>query len=348
MVTEYLQNEYVRATLILLGVYIGIKLLILITSKILPNITGKTKTTWDDELLGRTTGPITWVAMLTGLRFAIGQIALQETYKKTVEGILGTLLSLAIVTLIYHLIDSVITAGMTKAAKKARIQVNESLIQFSKSILKFVAGIAAFLLILNNWGIQIGPLLAGLGVAGIAIAFALQNTLGNIFGGISMLLDRSVNKDDWVTLEDGTTGVVKSVGIRSTRVRTFDNEIIIVPNGKLSDSNIKNIALPEPKARVVIPFGVAYGSNIEKVKKIVMKEINGIKNKIDEPEPMVMFLEMADSALNFKAYFYVKSFEDRFKATDEANTKIYNALNKNNISIPFPQMDIHIKEHKKK
>ena len=125
---------------------------------------------------------------------------------------------------------------------------------------------------------------------------------------------------------------------------TFDNEIIIVPNGKLAESNIHNIAKPEPKSRVVIPFGVAYGSDIEKVRKIVMEEIKKIIGFIDDPEPVVRFIEMANSSLNFKAYFFVDSFEKRFNAIDEANTKIYNALNKAKISIPFPQVDVHLKK----
>ena len=109
---------------------------------------------------------------------------------------------------------------------------------------------------------------------------------------------------------------------------------------------IQNVAEPEPKTRVVIPFGVAYGSNVSKVKKIVITELNKIENFIANPEPIVRFTEMANSSLNFKAYFYVDSFENKWKAIDEANTLIYNALNKNKISIPFPQLDINIKEKK--
>jgi potassium-dependent mechanosensitive channel len=148
-----------------------------------------------------------------------------------------------------------------------------------------------------------------------------------------------------VSLDNGAVyGKIMKINLRSTKVQTFNNEIIIVPNSKLAENNIENLAQPEPKSRVVVPFGVAYGSDIEKVKKIVLKEINSVKNIVNEPEPTVKFLEMANSSLNFKAYFFVDSFENKFGALDEANTKIYNALNKNKISIPFPQMDVHLKK----
>jgi len=113
----------------------------------------------------------------------------------------------------------------------------------------------------------------------------------------------------------------------------------------LAESIIQNVALPEPKSRVVIRFGVAYGSDIDKVKKIVLKEIRSVANIVlDDPEPKVSFRKMGDSSLDFKALFYVDDYGDRFDAIDEANTKIYNALNKSGIEIPFPQMDVHLKK----
>ena len=210
--------------------------------------------------------------------------------------------------------------------------------------MKVVLIIATIIYLLSYWGIEIGPLLAGVGIGGIAIAFALQSSLANVFGGISIILDKTIRVGDLVKLSDGTTGTILHIGLRSTRVKTFDNEMIFVPNSKLSNENVQNIAMPEPKSRVVIPFSVAYGSKIEEVKKIVMKEIKTVQGFANDPEPSVRFLEMADSALNFKAYFFVNSYEERFAAIDEANTKIYNALNKAKISIPFPQMDVHLKK----
>jgi len=166
--------------------------------------------------------------------------------------------------------------------------------------------------------------------------------LSNIFSGISVILDKSVRVNDLIYLGTDAKGKILKVGLRSTKIRTFDNELIIVPNNKLADSMIQNVALPDPKTRATVPFSVAYGSNIEKVKKIVLKELKTISD-LDESENLVVrFIEMGDSSLIFKAYFYVDSFDNKWKAIDEANTKIYNALNKNGISIPFPQMDVHL------
>lgn len=340
MIEEYLQNPYVRASLIFLAVFLGVRLLIFIFQKLLPKFTKKTKTDLDDVLLEKTSLPITSIALLIGIRIGIGELRLDETFQVTLNSVWFTLMILVGSFLAYFVIDAIIVIGVSDLLQKRGS--DKSLLQFFHSIIKISIFIGAFLWILSVWGFEIGPLLAGLGIAGLAIAFALQSTLENVFGGISILLDKSVKVGDLVYVDKDVGGKILKINLRSTKIRTFDNELIIVPNGKLASSNIQNVALPEKKTRVVVDFGVAYGSNIEKVKKIVLKELKKIDRILDEPEPVVRFLEMADSSLNFKAYFYVETFDIRLDAKDQANTLIYNALNKNKIEIPFPQMDVHM------
>jgi len=344
MLEAYFANEYVRALIVFLIFFVVLRLLIVFITRVLPRLVSKTETKIDDVILKRASGPFTIIALLAGIRLAIGEINISESWNITVDGILLTLMIFAGAILIYYIIDTLIVVGMTELGDKSKKRINESLLQFFHSILKIVIVVGTLLVVLASWGVEIGPLLAGLGVAGLGVAFALQSTLSNVFGGVSMLLDKSINVGDIVKLDADTGGTILKINLRSTKIRTFDNELIIVPNGKLANSNIQNIALPDPKTRVVVPFGVAYGADIEKVKKIIMKEIVKVKNYVDNPEPAVRFIEMADSTLKFKAYFYVNTFDIRLSSLDEANTRIYNALNKNKIEIPFPQMDVHLKK----
>ena len=342
MLEEYVGNDYLRALVVFLAVFVVLRVFLFVVVRVLPKLVSKTKTNLDDAILTSTRGPLTLVVILAGVRFALGEIALGESFVQTINGVLLTLIILAGAVLVYHVVDVFIVIGLGEFGGGKRI--DKSLVQFFHGILKIAIFIVAFLVVLASWGIEIGPLLAGIGVAGIAIAFALQSTLSNIFGGISMLLDKSIKVGDVVNLDDGTSGNILRINLRSTKIKTFNNELVIVPNGKLSESNIMNVALPEPKTRVVVPFGVAYGSDVDKVKRVVLKEVKLVANYIDEPEPSVKFLEMGDSALKFKAFFYVDSFDNRYSALDEANSRIYKALNKNGIVIPFPQVDVHLKK----
>ena len=344
MLEQYIAHDFLRFTIILIGGFIVLRLFIFILEKIVLGITIKTKTNFDDVLIKKTSKPLTFLVLMIVLKVALNELFLGDKTGDIINKIVISFLILAIFLVVYAGFFLVIDRSWKKFGKKHDKGKNQGLFYLLEGTLKVVFVIFLFLIVLKFWGVAVGPLLAGIGIGGIAIAFALQSSLGNIFGGISIILDDSIRVGDVVNLSDGVSGKILKIGLRSTKIKTFDNEVIIVPNSKLADGNIHNVAKPDPKSRVIIPFGVAYGSNIEIVKKLVLQEIKKIKGFIDDPEPSVKFLEMSDSSLNFKVYFFVDSFENRFAAVDEANTRIYNALNKAKISIPFPQLDVNLKK----
>ena len=344
MLEQYIAHDYLRFVVVLLGGFFVLRLFTFILEKLVLKLTVKTKTKLDDLLVKKLSKPLTFLVLMIVLRVALNELVLGEKIGDILNKIVFSLIIICIFIVVYSVFFLVINTGWKKLNKEQNKGKNQGIFHLLEGTLKVVFVIVIFLIILQFWGVAIGPLLAGIGIGGIAIAFALQSSLANIFGGISIILDDSVRVGDLVNLADGVSGKILKIGLRSTKIMTFDNEVIIVPNGKLADSNIHNIAKPEPKSRVVIPFGVAYGSDVEKVKKIVLQEIKKIIGFVNAPEPIVRFLKMADSGLDFKAYFFVDTFENRFNAIDEANTRIYNALNKAKISIPFPQVDVHMKK----
>jgi MscS family membrane protein len=344
---QFIANEYLRALVVLVAFILIIRIILSVFLRAIIKLTSKTKTDIDDILIKSASGPLTVIAFLLGLKFSLDELGYSEAFSLNVSRIIFSGIVISFAYLIFALIDGVLIRALKKVSDKTKSDIDDTLTHLISGVLKFALIILAMLYILDLWGIEVLPILGALGVAGIAVALALQPTLSNIFSGVSIILDKSVRVDDLVYLDDKTKGKILKIGLRSTKIRTFDNELIIVPNSKLADSTIQNVALPEPESRAVVPFSVAYGSDIEKVKKIVVKEIKTIEHVEKEPEPLVRFIEMGESSLNFKAYYFVDSFENRFGTIDEANTKIYNALNKAGISIPFPQMDVHIKEKKK-
>jgi MscS family membrane protein len=343
-------NQYIQAAVIFISFVILAKLFVFVSQNILLKIARKTKTEVDDKLIEATNKPISFLVVFIGARLAILPLGIGKAAMGMVRSACSSFIIIIVIYIAVIVFDILIDGWGKKWAEKTKSKVDDHLIVLLRRFSKIIFGILGLLFIMDVWGIKIGPLLASLGIAGIAVAFALQNTLGNIFGGISMIIDKTIKVGDMVQLEDGTLGTVLDVGLRSTRIRTFDNEVVIMPNGTLASSKVQNYVHPDPSARVVIPFSTAYGSKIEKVKKIVLKEISSIEGlkKTKETEPFVRFSEMGESSLNFKAFFWVENYLDRWQAKDVANTRIYNALNKAGISIPFPQMDIWIKEHKKK
>ena len=344
MLEQYIAHDYLRFVVVLLGGFFVLRLFIFILEKLVLKLTVKTKTKLDDLLVKKLSKPLTFLVLMIVLRVSLNELIFGEKLGDILNKIVLSLIILAIFIVAYMVFFLIMNRGWKKFNKDQDKGKNQGMFHLLEGILKVVFVICIFLIVLSLWGVAIGPFLAGIGIGGIAIAFALQSSLANIFGGVSLILDDSVRVGDLVNLEGGVSGKILKIGLRSTKVMTFDNEVVIVPNGKLADSNIHNVAKPEPKSRVVIPFSVAYGSNIEKVRTLVLQELKKIKGFTKDPEPTVRFLEMGNSSLNFKAYFFVESFEQRFDAIHEANTRIYNALNRAKISIPFPQMDVHLKK----
>lgn len=341
---SYIQNDFLRAFIILVALLLLIRIGLLIIQRIVMRLASKTKTDVDDILIKRSSSPLTLIAFFLSLHVAIQEIVLSESLDKTITTAINSFIIILIVYLIYVVVDVIVIRVIKRVASRTKSSLDDNLISLFHSVLRIALIIVAFLYILTLWGVQITPLLAGLGIGGLAVALALQPVLSNIFSGAAMVMDHSIRVGDLIYLDQNTKGKVEKIGLRTTRIRTFDNELLIVPNNQLADGIIQNVALPEPKSRVVVPFSVAYGSNIDKVKKLVLSEIKKIKHIEKDPAPVVRFVEMAASSLNFKAYYHVDTFDNRFESIDEANTRIYNILRKSKIEIPLPQMDVHLKK----
>jgi len=338
-----LENKFIKAALVLIAVYLGSQIVYYILEKYVKHLTKKTKTKIDDLILSKISRPISLILLLAGIRFALIPLALPENISYYVFHIISTFIILIVGYIMIGVLKIIIHEWGKKWAAKTTSTADDQLIGLLDRFSYIVVILIFLMILLDSWGIKIGPLLASLGIAGVAVAFALQNTLGNIFGGVSMIVDKSIKVGDDIEIDAQTKGTVIDVGFRSTKIKTRNNELITIPNGKLADSKIVNYVMPDTTIRVVVPFSVAYGSSITEVKDLVMSEILKIKGILKDPEPIVYFKEMGASSLNFDALIWAADYKERFRVREEANTRIYNALNKANINIPFPQMDVHVK-----
>ncbi|MBI2548474.1 mechanosensitive ion channel family protein [Candidatus Woesearchaeota archaeon] len=345
MPQELLVNHiYLKSILILLVFVIISKLLILFSEHILLRLAKKTQTSLDDLIIKHTDRPISLLLIVVGLRLSIVDLPITQPWESIVIKSIYFLIVFISIYITHIVVTIFIDHWGEQWAKRTKSAVDEQVIKLlhrASTVLFFLIGV---MIILDLWGIEIGPLLASLGIAGIAVAFAMQNTLGNIFGGISMIMDRSIKVGDVVELDGKISGKVLDVGMRSTKIQTWNNEVVIIPNGKLSEATIQNNALPDLSARTMLDFSVAYGSDPEKVKKIVLQEIKKIQGLDETQENMVRFRSLGESGLNFRVYIWMQSYNERFRAIDEANTLIYKALRKQGIGIPFPQLDVHLKK----
>jgi small-conductance mechanosensitive channel len=208
----------------------------------------------------------------------------------------------------------------------------------------------SLIFVLNSLGIEISPLLASLGIAGIAVAFALQDTLANFFSGLYLTADQPIRPGDYIKVDENISGTVLEIGWRSTRLRTYDNNILIIPNKRLGESIITNYNLPGSKILMSTSIDSSYNDNPEKVEKIIYKTAKKVRDKLSTCvkgyEPVVRFYDFGSSGLKFKVFLEVKRIGDQFEVGHILRKELYNAFKKNKIEIPFTTQTVYLKKTK--
>jgi small-conductance mechanosensitive channel len=218
-------------------------------------------------------------------------------------------------------------------------------------LFKGIIIIIGFLIVLNVLGVSITPLITALGVGGLAVALALQDTLANLFSGIHVLMERSIRVGDFIKLETGQEGYVDDITWRTTRIRMLPNNMVVIPNSKLAQSIVTNYYLPEKRMSLLIPVGVSYSSDPETVERILVEEakeaVGEIPGLLGDPEPFVRFIPgFGDSSLDFTLICQVQEFVDQYYAQHELRKRIFRRFRKEGIDIPFPHRTVYIREEK--
>lgn len=337
-------NKYVFALLILFfSVLVG-KLFILIIEKIVLVFTSRTKTRLDDMLIEKTRGPLFYILILAGIYFAFSSLKMNGIFVDSMNNLLFSFIIFVFAIAINRISGILIGTIGKKWAEKTESTLDDELLPLFRKVSSVIIFTLALIFILKVWKVDITGLLAGLGIVGIALGFALQDSLKNIFGGVFLILDKNIKLGDVVKLDSGEVGEVVDIGLRSTRIRTPDNEVIIVPNGNLSTSKLQNFVLPDITQRINIKFSVAYGTKVDKAEKTVLEAISRIEWVQKEPATKVVFLEMGESSLNFVCRFWISDYKKGEDSKSLANRLIYEALSKAGIEIPFPARQVYLKK----
>lgn len=342
------QNRYVYSLVLIASFYIISQLAVFISQKIILRITSRTKTNIDDLIVRKTNRPISIILLLIGFRLALLPIGIKQNILDALEHIISSAIIVLVTYILIVVFDIIIDGWARKVAERTRSALDNDIVVIFHRFSRIFISIVGLLFILPVWGIQIGPLLTSLGIAGVAVAFALQNTLGNIFGGVSLILDKSIKVGDKIKLDNETMGEIIDVGLRSTKIKTWDGELITIPNGKLADSRILNFVQPSPSVRAAVEFGIEYGSDIAKAREVVLDTLSNIQGVLKDPAPKVIMMEMADFALKFRAFFWVEKFDAKFDTKAVAIEAIYNSLVKAGIGIPFPTRTVYMVDSKSK
>lgn len=333
--TEFLQDPWVRRSILVVGgVLLGLLTEIMVVRRIRMFV-ARTRFQWDDLILHAIRGlPTVWMSA-AGVYLALNVGTVVESVAGPVRSVLTVVLIGSVAVAGMRAVgDSIemLSAGRPDAIKSPTLVV---------SLARIAVLTLGLFIILQNLGINITPLITALGIGGLAVALALQDTLGNLFAGVQIILSRQVRQGDFVELSSGEEGWVTDVKGRNTTINTFpDGNLVVVPNSVLSNSIVKNFSFPETALWISVMVGVAYDSDLEHVERVtkeVAKEVvDLVEDGVRGEAVKVLFREFGDSSINFEVRLLVTELNLRGRVRSEFIKHLHRRFNQEGIEIPFP------------
>ncbi|MBN1926309.1 MAG: mechanosensitive ion channel [Prolixibacteraceae bacterium] len=250
--------------------------------------------------------------------------------------LIGAIVVLILGLWVIKVLVRIVTKGLDKRLS------DPSLSSFLRSFISILLKVLLVISVMSMLGIQMTSFIAILGAAGLAVGLALSGMLQNFAGGVVVLIFKPFKVGDYIQAL-GHAGSVKEIQIFNTILNTPDNQIIIIPNGKIYSESIINYSR-EPQRRVDFTFGIGYNSNIEKARSVLKAIIHADERILKDPEPFIGLIELADSSVNLAVRVWVNS-ADYWGVFFSMNEAVFIEFNKEGISIPYPQMDVHITQN---
>ncbi|MCG8696752.1 MAG: mechanosensitive ion channel [Bacteroidales bacterium] len=261
-----------------------------------------------------------------------------DDYKLTVYGILISVLILVFAGIVVRILKRV----FRKQEQQKRIEIGKSRSIFL--VLRYIIWIGAIFAALNNIGFKLTVLLAGSAALLVGLGLALQQIFQDLMCGITLIIEGTIKVGDIVQTDDGQVGIVRELDLRTSKLETRDNIIHIVPNSKLINNKVINWSHNEQRTRFNIAVGVAYGSDVQLVKKTLLECAINHPKVSKKPVPMVLFKNFGDSSLDFELLFYTAdTFYVEFVKSD-LRFAIDESFRTKDITIPFPQRDVYLKK----
>jgi MscS family membrane protein len=334
-------NVYLQAVAIAIAFIAFGKIAEWVLSRAIGRIASRSKTDIDDRLVDLVHRPIFLSFVLLGLGLATQRVGLPDAPQFLTLGVLKTMAVVIWYNMLRHLTSLFVQVATRKQSSKF---VQTGMLSLMQNVIKVVLFALAVYFVFLAWYINVTAWVASAGIIGLALSFAAKDTLSNLFAGVSIVMDAPYKTGDFIILETGERGIVTHIGLRSTRLLTRDDVEITIPNGVIGNGKIINEAGgPTEKHRIRIAVGVAYGSDIDHVIATLAQVAADNQEVCETPAPRVRFRIFGESSLDFELLCWIEKPVDRGRLKHELNCAVYKAFVANNIEIPYPQRDLHVR-----
>jgi MscS family membrane protein len=326
--------------IIVLASVIISKIIFWIFKRIIRKATEKTTTRLDDILIDMLEEPLVVFVVLLGIVFALDQLIIAEWLDNWLNKGMRVAFTVNFTWLIARTVDAMIREYLTPYVEKSDNDLDDQVLPLARKGLRSIIWILGILLALNNAGYNVGALLAGLGIGGIALAMAAKDTVANIFGGLTVFVDKPFKIKDRIKV-GGYDGFVEEIGIRSSRIRTLEGRLVTIPNHKFTDSYVENVS-SEPTRKVTLKLGLTYDTPPEKMELAI-----AILNEILLNDPGVedntwlVFDSFGDYSLGITFVYYIKSGQSITEVQSRMSLTVLKRFNAEGLEFAFPTQTLY-------
>lgn len=331
-------QEIGLAVAILVGAAIIGWLIVFAIDKGFSRLAHRTRTSFDNALLDAVRGPLFWLIMFIGLQIALDQLTfLPMNLRESRKDLVFVLYVIVGVVFGSRLVTNMMDWYAREMASRTESSFDEQAVPFAKRVLVAVLWIIAFVVVLSHFGIDVSAFVATMGIASLAVALAAKETLSDVISGFVIMADRPFSIGERVELlQLNTWGDVTDIGLRSTRVRTRDNRMVVVPNSIIGKSLVVNHSNPSTDFRVQTHVGVAYGTDLDFARRVMVEAVRAQDWVRNDKRIEALFIEYGDAAAVFRVRCWIEHYEETRRIMDKLNSCLYDALNEAKIEMPSP------------
>lgn len=346
--TKWGQNSIMSvmmSVVIVIGAIIIGKVLYWAIGKFVKTLAAKTKTGLDDILVDKLEEPVVYGIVIIGFYWGFNRLHFNDSVDSFFASVFMIIFILNVTWLIVRVLDSMVEEYIVPMVAKSDSDLDDQLLPIMRKAIKGVLWVFGVVIAMSNSGFDVGALIAGLGIGGLALALAAQDTVKNIFGGIMVFLDKPFKMRERIKV-NGMDGFVEEIGVRSTRLRTLEGRLITIPNGQFSDNAVENVT-KEPTRKVKVNLGLTYETTPDGMDKAmqILKDIVTANPKLTD-EVLVSFNSWGDFAMGILFIYYIREVDDILDAQSEVNLAILRQFNEAGLDFAYPTQMIYKKEVK--
>ena len=324
---------------ILILSFVVVKMLYWIFSNVIRRLTSKTKTNLDDVLIDKLEKPLTYLVLILGYWISIHYLVFKEEVELVLENVAYFLLVIDVTAILSRIVDALITEIIMPISEKSDSSFDNQLIPVIQKGVRSIIWILGIIIGLDNIGFDITAMIAGLGIGGLALALAAQDSVKNIFAGIMIFLDKPFRIKDRIQV-DGFDGIVEEVGLRSTRLRTLEGRIVTIPNSRFTDNSVTNVT-SQPTLKVKLNLGLTYDTDEVQMQKAIDILEDIVKNQEAITDDYAAgFNGFGEFSLNILFIYYVKPDSHWLDTQTLVNKEILRRFNKEGLEFAFPTQTI--------